>query len=588
MKNYLLPVLALFLTFALNGQNEEDRGLPRYFAKGEEAKMKDYIRSFQEKDLNCINTAPDSPPRTMAEWEELQAVVITWTSYSNILKEIVRHAKEEVEVIIVCSNPALVKNSLSGANIDWSTNVTFVQEDFNTVWVRDYGPNSIYLNDVESLAFVDWIYNRPRPKDDIIPERIAQELGIDVYCTTQVPTDLVHTGGNFMADGMGTSFSSNLVLDENGPLNNWGLSNHSEEDVDQIMFDFMGITTYPKMTNLPYDAIHHIDMHMKLLDEERIIVGEYPAGIADGPQIEANIQYVLNNFTTPYGNPYEIIRIPMPPENGSYPNTNGDYRTYANAIFLNKTILVPTYEEQYDTTGLRIWQEAMPGYNIVGINCNQIIPASGALHCITKEVGTSEPLLINHEQVREGCIGEATYVSASIKHKTGIASAKVYYTTDPGSGYAPMDMVYLENDTWEADIPQVDDETKLYYYFEAEATNGKTIVRPLTAPQGYFDFDVINCSVGTEDLNGGSTLLLDAFPNPASAITCIPIENAEPARASLELTNVLGQTVRTIFQGEIPAGESKYFFDASQLESGMYFITLKSGNDSVVQSIVVE
>ncbi len=589
MKKILLLLLTIATVFTLKAQNGEERPLPRGFAEGEEALMRDYIRSIQEeKNLTCITSAPDQPVRTMAEWEELQAVVITWTSYTTILKEIVRHAKEEVEVIIVCSNPALVKNSLNAANIDWSTNVTFVQEDFNTVWVRDYGPNSVYINDVESLAFVDWIYNRPRPKDDIIPERIAQELGIDVYCTTQVPTDLVHTGGNFMADGMGTSFSSNLVLDENGPLNNWGISNHSEEDIDQIMNDYMGISTYPKMTNLPYDAIHHIDMHMKLLDEERILVGEYPEGVADGPQIEANIQYVLNNFVTPYGNPYEIIRVPMPPENGAYPNWGGDYRTYANAIFLNKTILVPTYEEEYDTTGLRIWEESMPGYNIVGINCNQIIPASGAIHCITKEVGTDDPLLVNHERVREGCISEDTYVSASIKHASGVASAKVYYTTDLSSGYESMDMTYSENDVWEANLPAMAEEASVYYYFEAVANSGKTILRPLTAPTGNFDFDAIDCSVSTDNVDPEATRLLDVFPNPASAITCIPVENESPINASIELNNVLGQRIKTIFRGEIPAGESKYFFDAAQLDSGMYFITLKSGNNSVVQSIVVK
>ena len=52
----------------------------------------------------------------------------------------------------------------------------------------------------------------------------------------------------------------------------------------------MGISTYIKMETLPYDQIHHIDMHMKLLDEETILVGEYPEGKLMVPQIEANIE----------------------------------------------------------------------------------------------------------------------------------------------------------------------------------------------------------------------------------------------------------------------------------------------------------
>ncbi len=45
---------------------------------------------------------PTWTPRTTAEWEEVQSVVVTWTSFESILKEIVRYAKEECEVIIAC------------------------------------------------------------------------------------------------------------------------------------------------------------------------------------------------------------------------------------------------------------------------------------------------------------------------------------------------------------------------------------------------------------------------------------------------------------------------------------------------------
>ncbi|MBK7343529.1 MAG: hypothetical protein IPJ06_10835 [Saprospiraceae bacterium] len=124
-----------------------------------------------------------------------------------------------------------------------------------------------------------------------------------------------------MSDGQGIGFSSLLVMEENGPNNTYGFSNHTEEEVDEIMYSYMGIDPYVKMTNLPYDLIHHIDMHMKLIDEETMIVGEYPQGIADGPQIEANLEYILDNFTTKWGTPFRVIRVPMPPDGqGKYPH----------------------------------------------------------------------------------------------------------------------------------------------------------------------------------------------------------------------------------------------------------------------------
>ena len=65
----------------------------------------------------------------------------------------------------------------------------------------------------------------------------------------------------------------------------------------------MGINRYVLMDKLPYDQIHHIDMHLKLLDEETLLVGEYPPGIADGPQIEQNLAYVVVELCFAMGRP---------------------------------------------------------------------------------------------------------------------------------------------------------------------------------------------------------------------------------------------------------------------------------------------
>jgi agmatine/peptidylarginine deiminase len=158
-----------------------------------------------------------------------------------------------------------------------------------------------------------------------------------------------------MSDGSGNFFSSELVLDENEPGNPYYSPGKTPAEVDQTIDAFMGMNSYCKMTNLPYDGIHHIDMHMKLLNEQTLLVGEYPQGVADGPQIEANIQYLLSQYQTKWGSPFKLIRIPMPPStSGLHTEDGAYYRTYTNSVFINKTVLVPVYREQYDTTGLRM------------------------------------------------------------------------------------------------------------------------------------------------------------------------------------------------------------------------------------------
>ena len=485
----------------------QDTILPKGLAPHEHALIPAYRESRANLQRDIVSPPP-VPVRTMGEWEEVQALCVTWTGYPVILKQIVRYAKEECEVLIICSSSGgssqssitsyLLANNAGGPPLPDLDNITFRVAPFNSIWIRDYGPETMYFNEVDSLVLLDWIYNRPRPADDLVSDAIGNALGIEVFNTTQGPNDLVHTGGNFMADGFGTAFSSNLVLDENGPGGSFNQTNKSAAQVDALMDQWMGIDVgrYVKMNTLPYDGIHHIDMHMKLLDEETLLVGEFPPGVSDGPQLEANLQYVLNNYSSVFGTPYEVVRIPMVPSTGGAYPPSGYYRTYANNIFINKTVLVPTYREQYDTTGLRILRESLPGYRVIGIDCDDsganIISAGGAIHCITKAIGVPDPLLIRHQRLRDTNDQLQPYaVEAYIRHKSGIAQADLHWSADTANGFNVIEMQPGSGNNWTAAIPAHPAGTTLFYYIHATANNGKQIARPIVAPEGAWKFNVV-------------------------------------------------------------------------------------------------
>jgi agmatine/peptidylarginine deiminase len=211
---------------------------------------------------------------------------------------------KECKVLIITTDSVNVTNQLVNAGIPMDS-VEFVNTPYNTIWVRDYVPLSVYKNDVDSLWIVDWIYNRPRANDDASPVGVANHLKLPIYEATAAPFNWVHTGGNHLPDGMGTAFSSNLVLNEN--------PGKTEAQIDSIANLFLGVTQHIKFPTLPYDGIHHLDMHMRVIDEETIFFGEYPAGVADGPQIESNIDYLQEMHQTAFGNKYKILRLPIVP-----------------------------------------------------------------------------------------------------------------------------------------------------------------------------------------------------------------------------------------------------------------------------------
>lgn len=542
---------------------------------------------FYQKSLleNKIVAPPPGPVRTPGEWEEIQAITITWTSFQSVLAQIVRHAQLECKVIINCTDSNAVKNFLTSANVPITSNIKFIHVPFNSVWIRDYGALSVYKNDVDSLFLIDWKYNRPqRTNDDVMPLAHANFLDLPIFQMNASPYLLVNAGGNLMHDGFGTAMASKLILNENTAL--------SENQIDNLASLFWGTNRYIKFEVLPYDGINHIDMHMKLLDEETLLIGEYPPGISDGPQIEANLQYLLTNFTTTFGTPYRIIRIPMPPNQAgtSWPNTGAFYRTYTNSIFVNRTLIYPTYYTKYDTTAARILAEALPGYNLVGINCDpNPISSGGAIHCIVNSFGVENPLLIRHQRLRT--VNQTTSpinVEAIIKHNSGIASAKIYYRLKGSTNYltANMFLDFTQTDLWKGQIPAQPNGTIIEYYISATAISGKTMQRPITAPQGFMSFQVIETSNIT-DSSSKNINLLNPYPNPARAITCIPIESDKIEHVKLELFDIKGKLVKEIYEGLLDIGLNNYFFNATEMESGIYIIRMTTSGKIENKRILV-
>jgi agmatine/peptidylarginine deiminase len=549
------------------------------------------FRPFQ---TSCQSIISDVPPtgdlRTAAEWEEIQALVVTWRDYKSTLAEIIRFAQEECKVIVHATNATTAANELTNTyNVPLGPNVQIVSQPNNSLWIRDYGANTVYINEVDSLFLLDWKYNRlSRVADDSIPRRYARELDVNLVQTTVEPNRVVHTGGNFMSDGFGTGFSSELILEEN--------PTKTEAQIDQIMENFMGIDRYIKMPVLPYDGIHHIDMHMKLLDEETLLWAQYPTGVADGPQIEANVLYVLDNFNSVFGTPYKIKRVVAPPDysgNGNpiYPNNGGDYRTYSNSVFVNGTVLLPTYGGPFDTTAVRIYKENLPGYRIVPIDCQSIIAASGAIHCITHSVGVNDPLLISHQALNDTYDTENAYaVNALIKHRSGIQSATLYYSTDTLAGFnsVPMTETGL-NDNWAAAIPAQDGGTKVYYYIQGISETGKIQVRPLTAPEGRWDFMVLDTGTVTSVQKDilDKLFSVSAFPNPTAGLTCIPVFTPDGLSINLEVLDVTGRLVKQIYQGEISSGEARFYLHPGDLQSGIYLIRVQTRFGDRIQKLIV-
>lgn len=560
---------------------------------------------FQKSNTIGITQPPSAPVRAMAEWEELEAIAITWSAFwddpqrDTLLARITKEVVEECDVVILCDACNKIKSKLfnitgldnlnfeipqsNGTSLETKIILRPVSGGTNRIWIRDYGAHTVYTNEVDTLLFVDWKYSPDHPLADTMPSvAFAEQYSVPLYTTTADDYSMRLDGGNFLTDGMGTAFSSELVNSRN--------SFCEDCDIQLTAQYFMGIHQYHILPQLLHDVIHHVDMYMKIIDEETLIFGEYPPEAADYERLEANVEYIKNNVKTPYGNDYKIIRIQMPADqNGEYPGVPlgesagcsaiGEpcFRTYINALFINKSILVPTYGIPYDETALEIWRAAKPGYRIVGIDCNGIIPQYGAIHCVTKEIGVKEPLWITHERIKSVCTTEDnTGFVSKIKHRTGIREALIYYRTDPTEDFSVYEMDAYSEDQFAIFLPNAREGTTIDYYFEAIANSGKKITRPLAAPQAYWSYTVNDCTLTTIDNSLDDFEITSLFPNPAIHQTQLQIKTTKITDANIQLFSILGQPTTIVKNIRLKSGVNTVTLPLSGLDKGVYQVLIST------------
>jgi endo-1,4-beta-xylanase len=76
-----------------------------------------------------------------------------------------------------------------------------------------------------------------------------------------------------------------------------------------------------------------------------------------------------------------------------------------------------------------------------------------------------------------------------------------------------------------------------------------------------------------------STFALDQnYPNPFNPTTVVSCQLPVVSRVKLEVYDMLGREVATLFDGEMPAGRHEVTFDASGLSSGVYLYRLTAGD----------
>jgi agmatine/peptidylarginine deiminase len=314
---------------------------------------------------------PEGPIHCPAEYEPMDGILISWEGWGGwraILAlmgaQITTTGDANLYVVVDDDGERLNAEAELGASGADMSRVRFMIADTDTIWIRDYGPRYIYEGGCR--AIVDHTYNRPRPNDDAFPEFFATFKNHARY---EIP--LVHGGGNYHLDNLDHSFVSRLISNENSWL--------SEAEIHQLWWDYQHLdTTFFDPFPTWVDSTQHIDMWMQVVADDAVMISDWPMDEGSTQDLICDQAAALLS-----GRGYTVHRLPAR-------SVGGTHYTYTNMVMCNDLLLIPAYSNgqvaPHNDEALAIYQAALPGKTVVQVDAEDIVSASGVLHCIVMHV----------------------------------------------------------------------------------------------------------------------------------------------------------------------------------------------------------
>lgn len=314
---------------------------------------------------------PVGPVRPVAEFEPASHVLIRYPL--GIPLSLVVHLANTAQVVCLVSSSqqSAAASAFSNAGVNMA-NVSFMNAATDSYWTRDYGPWFIFDGNGQ-YGLVDFVYNRPRPNDNQIPQTFATQFDLPYY-----GMNLQQTGGNYMCDGINTAAQTTLVYEENG---------NNQTNVNTKMQSYMGAQNYLVVQDPNNTYIDHIDCWAKILAPDKVLVRSVPTSHAQYAAIEAAANYFATRNCA-WGYPWRVYRVNTPSN-----------QPYTNSLILNKKVFVPQMGGSYDAAALQAYRDAMPGYEVIGVTGSSSAPweSTDALHCRTHEIPDKNMLHIAHQ-----------------------------------------------------------------------------------------------------------------------------------------------------------------------------------------------
>lgn len=531
---------------------------------------------------------------------------LDYSPYPPIFSQLAYYINLETQVWINVWNAqdsTILKNYLKRMGYEL-TNYRFYVNPGNSFWYRDCGPIAFYYGNDDKIGFLDLEYYGGRPLDDELPLHIAMANDYPIFTTS-----IEFEGGNVLLDGMGTMVTSNAVypvnadtygqifIGEDGEIYEVVKKSLKTTQVDDSLRYLFNLNFLKVLPALRYDGgTGHVDLYADMWDENRFVFTKFPdelKSFTDYTITKKNIDTLLS-IVRGNGKKYRYSYIPLPKkDDGTWYKNNNDYaqltRSYSNHLILNKAIIQPVFASEISGDKVQLKKDLdslsakYPGYKIYPIDVRAFDGFGGAIHCITKQIPAENPLRIYHTPVDENVPYQSEYpIEATIQNQSGILSAKVLWRYKGETEWNELKMSNTEGNIFATSIKPEQQNATIEYFIEGKSNNGKTITKPMTAPNGYYSFTFSTVSVNNSELNN---TVSEFYPNPAYSTTQVGL-NTPNIITNISISDING---RIIYSKELNliSNDNLIEINTSHLNEGVYLVNFKLNNGHLISRKLV-
>lgn len=334
--------------------------------------------------------------RMPAEWEPHRATWFSWPHnlatwpdelerVEQVLAEAVAAIAEGEEVFVNVLDERHrrhVESVLAEAGALESIHYFEIPTD--DAWVRDHGPIFVARdrNGQQEIAATSWRFNSwgekypPWENDDVASTRMAAALGVPAF-----EQAIVLEGGSIEVNGTGTLLTTRSCL--LNPNRNPGVT---QEAIEEMLAEQLGVTNIVWLEEgiAGDDTDGHIDDITRFVSRDTVAtVVVTDLDDPDYEPLQRNLE-LLKGTRLEDGHPLNVVQLPAPKP--VFIRGERMPASYANFYIANRTVIVPTFDDDADAEAIAAIQRLFPERNVVGMPCRELIWGLGAIHCLTQQV----------------------------------------------------------------------------------------------------------------------------------------------------------------------------------------------------------